>query len=231
MKKLLSYLGLGLMMLLFCANMNAQDVMVRSSFYWNENVISPSIRATFPKEASDVQQAFQEFVSNSYDLYLKTANLGENGRYLYADNILFKELSPNKVDVLIRLQNNNDGSTMHFSVKKENDNYVNAWYNPDQFEDMRNIVLGFIHNYLPDYYDVKVSERQDNLADLSQSARYVKAEIKENQEEIVDKYQDIAKLSSEILDMRKQISELEAMMNVELDELEEEYNTYLELNQ
>lgn len=233
MRKLSSYFNL----LLFTAfvftmsNVTAQEIALSNGYYFSEDRILPSVEAIFPESAEKVQQAFEYFTESTYNIDLQSANLGKQGNYLYAEDIILPALAKREVDLFVSVKNRQDasGSVMHFSVKQFNDDYVDKWYNPDTYTDMRNMVLGFMHYHYPNYYEQEMSERQAIIADLNTNANMIESEIDDTQEMIDKRYDQIRVLSRELVSMQQQMRALEMQMKTELNKLEKDQEVYLEI--
>lgn len=232
MRKLSNYFSVFLLAMFFMiGSINAQDIKLSNGYYFHEELILPSVEAEFPEDAATVQAAFKDFMEPTHIVNLETANLGKQGRYLFAEDVVVPTLDNRKIDMFISVKDKykSEGSTMHFAVKQHDENYVDRWYDRDTYNDMRNIVLGFIHNHYPSYYKEEISSSQETIADLSDNAEMIESEIKETRSEIDERYNQIRVLSRKLVNMRKQMQSLEMEIKKELNQLEYEQDTYLEI--
>lgn len=209
----------------------AQELTVRSAFYSDDEGIYPSVEAKFPVSAEEISEDFEQFVEDTYNIVLKEANLGRKGYVLYANDILFREIDPNEVDVYINIVDNsdNESSTLDFVINRGGD-YIDKWYDKDAYQDMRNLMLGFVYNKFPEYYSEEVSKGQVALQNLDGQADVIEEQLDDKRSQLDERYMQISKLSSEIINLKKNLRELEFKMQAELDEVEKDNSIFLMLN-
>ncbi|MEM9990411.1 MAG: hypothetical protein AAF738_01540 [Bacteroidota bacterium] len=220
-----------LMVLTSLVKTYGQDIALNNGYYIDQGQLLPSVETTFPEKSTIVQTALKEFLSSTYDMDLNSADLGKRGKYLYTENALIPALEQREVDVFIKFKDmpNTDGTLMHFSVRQHDDDYVDKWYDSNTYNDMRNMVLGFIHYHYPEYYEAEVVSHQETIASISKNASQIESEIADTRAAIDTRYDQIRVLSRKLVDMRKQMMALEMQMQNELKALESDQTIYLNI--
>ena len=158
----------------------------------------PSLQVNLDPEPKELKKAWKNYLKDNYDFKLKGIGFLSNKDLLSAEKVMVKQISSKVMDFYTHIIEDENGSEMKVFARHGYDIYINEENYPDEYLVIREIMESFMKEYLPKYYEEKLSDTEKRIKEL----------IKERddlQEEIADDAEDITKLKKEIEEKQEKL--------------------------
>ncbi|MFK7935410.1 MAG: hypothetical protein AB8G22_17985 [Saprospiraceae bacterium] len=209
--------------LFLSSNVTAQRISVgESEMTLNERPQS-CVEVTLEPEVKEVKKAFKDFMDDNYDVNLKGIGFLSNKDVLTAEQVNIPTVSNKTMDLSAKVIEVQDKTQMCVAGSFGYDIAIDQADYYREYRSLRGIVLDFLDGYLPEYYQNRVDEKAEVVADL-------KDERQDLNEDIADNEEEIEKLKKENEDLRKELDQTKKDLETQTANLEKRRNSLEEVN-
>jgi len=188
-----------LLTILLSMHMNAQtSIETYDSTIKFDKEQRPCLQLNLDPEPKTLKDAWRDYLKDNYDFKLKGIGFLSNKDLLSAEEIMVPKISPKTMDFYTNIVEDENGSEMKIFARHGYDIYINKKNYPDEYDALREVIDGFIKQYLPKYYEGRVSDTQDRIKKLEDETKDLKKDINDGTERI-------AKLKKEIENLEKKL--------------------------
>ncbi len=183
--------------LLLTYSIFAQDIRIIESTVEHNDKNRPSLSVTINPDTKAVKKKWKDFMDDKYDVDVKGIGFLTNKDVLTSEQVTLKKISEKQLDLFAKVVEVNDKTRIDIFAAPGYDIYIDPQSSPRAFGGMRSILVEFLNYYLPEFYQEKVEDAQDDYEDLVDS----RDELKDN---IEDNINEIDELREEIKNLRKE---------------------------
>ena len=158
-----------------------------------------ALAVTLQPERKDVQEAFEDWMDDRYDINLKRGGLFANKRTQKAEDAIIPAISADRITFMTKTEEVGDETRLYVFAMRGNNPVDRADYKA--FTGMENIFDSFLSSYQPEYYEERVAEAREELEDLRE-------DLKDAQDDIADNKEKIAKLQKENTELEDKSAKL-----------------------
>lgn len=210
---------------------SAQVGFITDGTVQNDDAARPAVSILLRAEPKMVKKAWKDFLEDTYDYKVDGLGFLTNKDILTAERVYL----PNQRDHRVTLYAEAveaaavDSAQTRFSVFAAYgyDMYVNRYEYNTAYNSLHEMMRSFLDVFMPNYYEQKVNEATeivadltDERADLKDETMDLKSDIQSNRDEIEMLLNDIDKMEKEIQENTTEVSELEQTLRVRKAKLE-----------
>ncbi len=151
-------------------------------------------------ERKEVQDAFDDWMKDRYDANMKGGGLFSSKETRRAEDIIIPAISGDRINLRTRTEEQGDESRMYLYADRGGNFIDRGDYRA--FTGLENIFDSFLSFYLPEYYEERVAEAQEELSDLQDDLEDNEKDYRKNEEEIADLQEE----NRELLEKREELS-------------------------
>jgi len=158
----------------------------------------PCLQLNLDPEPKTLKDAWRDYLKDNYDFKLKGIGFLSNKDLLSAEEIMVPQISSKTMDFYTNIEEDENGSEMKVFARHGYDIYISKKNYPDEYDVLREVIDGFIKQYLPTYYEGRVNDTEERIEKLQDETKDLKKEINNGTD-------SIAKLKKEIEDLEKKL--------------------------
>lgn len=200
----------------------AQSLSPEKSTIEHNNKIRTCLMVKLDPEPKTLKKAWISFLKKEYKIKLKGMGMFSNKDLLHKEEVIIPKLSQKQMDfyTYIVQDENSNGSEMKVFASLGYDIYLNEEQYPVEFKAMNEMIVSFLKEYLPKYYNKQISESAAIVKSLNNDILRLKDNMKDNQGSIEKLGKEIEKNKASIEDDSRKLDAAEIKLNVRKDELE-----------
>lgn len=187
------------------STLQAQLINVQDATLKTDDTEQTCVQVIMQPETKEVKKELKDFLSDKYDVKLKGIGFLSNKDILTAEQVTIPAISDKTMDFSAQVVKANDKTRMCVAGSFGYDISINREKHPREYHAMKNIVLDFLDVYLPNYYQNKVEEKQEVVANLQDERNDLTDDIADNEEEIKQLKKENEKLMKELDETKKQL--------------------------
>ncbi|MGV3611909.1 MAG: coiled-coil domain-containing protein [Fluviicola sp.] len=209
--------------MLVSLNGTAQSLAPEISTIEHNDKMRTCLMVKLEPEPKTLKKAWISFLKKKYDLKLKGMGWFSNKDLLHNEEVIIPKLSPKKMDFYTSVvqDENSDGSEMKVFASLGYDIYLNEEQYPIEFKAMNEMIVSFLKEYLPKYYNKQINESAANVKSLNNDIIGLKDNIKDNQGRIEKLDKEIEKNRTSIKDDSQKLEAAEIKLKERQEELEQ----------
>ena len=192
---------------LFSATAFAQVGRIQESTVEYDKTRADALMVTLQPDRKDVQEAFEDWMDDRYDIKLKRGGLFANKRTQKAEDVIIPAISSEPITFMTKTEGAGEDTRLYVFAMRGNNPIDRADYKA--FTGMENIFDSFLSSYLPEYYEERVAEAREDLEDLQKDLREAQDDMADNKEKIAKLEAENRELTEKQEMLRKQIAEAE----------------------
>lgn len=201
-------------------SMSAQTLAPQKSTIEHDNKMRTCLLVKVGPEPKALKKAWISFLKKEYDLKLKGMGWFSNKDLLYSEEVIVKKLSHKKIDFYTYVVEDENGSEMKVFGSFGYDIYLNEEDYPREFEAMTEMIVSFLKQYLPEYYDKKINQSMKSVKSLNKEIVNLKENITDNQDRIQKLSKEIEKYKESIEDNSLKLKAAETKLKDRQEEME-----------
>lgn len=222
MKNNIKFLFAFLLVCSFFAPAFAQVGRIEQTTVEYEKQRVDALMVSIKPERKDIQKAFDDWMSDRYDINMKGGGLFSDKNYRKAEAVQIPAISPDNVTLITETEERNGETRMTIFASRGLGNFIESG-DRDAFTGLEDIFDGFLSSYLPEYYEERVAEAREELEDLREDLDDTKKTVSENKEEIRKLEKENDQKRKEISELERKISDAERLLN-KREEIKREVN-------
>jgi predicted ribosome quality control (RQC) complex YloA/Tae2 family protein len=152
----------------------------------------------------EVQKAFSDWMKERYDVKMKGGGLFGDKNLEESEAVVIPTISPDNISIITQTNEMNGMTQMTLFASRGLGNFVDR-SREDAFMGLEKLFDAFLSDYLPEYYDQRVTEAEKALADLEKEYEGVERDIEKNQSDMQELRKDNEKLRANLDAIRSQL--------------------------
>lgn len=217
MKKITLFICIALFVSL---SVNAQSLVPEKSTIEHNNKMRPCLLVKLDPEPKTLKKAWIKFLKKEYDFKLKGMGWFSNKDLLHTEEVTIEKLSSKKMDFYTYVVEDENGSEMKVFASLGYDIYLNEEEYPVEFKAMNEMIVSFLKQYLPEYYNGKIYESEKTIKSLNKEIKNLKKDIKNNENNIEKLNKKIEKNKASVEDNSQKLKAAEIKLKGRQDKLE-----------
>lgn len=217
MKKITLFICIALLVSL---SVNAQSLVPEKSTIEHNNKMRPCLLVKLDPEPKTLKKAWIKFLKKEYDFKLKGMGWFSNKDLLHTEEVTIEKLSSKKMDFYTYVVEDENGSEMKVFASLGYDIYLNEEEYPVEFKAMNEMIVSFLKQYLPEYYNGKIYESEKTIKSLNKEIKNLKKDIKNNENNIEKLNKKIEKNKASVEDNSQKLKAAEIKLKGRQDKLE-----------
>ncbi|MDX1476673.1 MAG: hypothetical protein R3301_03170 [Saprospiraceae bacterium] len=194
------------------------SIMAQNINFTEESVVYDgkermSISITMAPPADDVKQGIERWIKDKYDVKLKGTGLFANKDVLSAEETRIPVISSNMLDFYARAVPAGEMTKLNVFASFGYNVHIAPEKYPDEFAALRKLTYEFVSEFLPNWYEERITEMEDTVSDLSDEVSSLKGDIDDNLKEQ-------EKLRKELEELNATLSTTEESLSKKLVNLE-----------
>lgn len=202
--------------------LSAQVGRIETTSISYEDQMVDALTVTIQPARKDIQNAFADWMDDRYDINVKGGGLFSDKNTRRAEAVNIPAISPDNISIFTRTEERGDQTRMTLFASRGLQNFIGQ-RETSAFRGLENVFDGFLSFYLPEYYEERVMEAQEQLQDLRDDLADTNNDIAKNEE-------DIKKLRNENEELRDTANKLEQEINTAERMLERRQQQRREVN-
>lgn len=189
----------------------AQSTTIRSTTVEFEKQQVPALRASITPPRKDLQDAFEDWMDDTYDINMKGGGLFSDKEIRSAEDISLAPVSSDRINLFTKTIASKNETNMYLFAARGSQRFIG----PDEataFAGLEQIFDDFLSYYLPEYYAERVAEAKEELEDLQDDLKDLRDDIADNEEKIQQLRKENIDLESEAGELEKAIRDAEALL-------------------
>lgn len=199
---------------------NAQTLQPEKSTIEHKNIERPCLLVKLDPEPKTLKNAWIDYLKKEYDFKLRGMGWFSNKDLLHAEKVTVQKLSPKKLDFYTYIIEDENGSEMKVFASFGYDIYLNEEQYPVEFRAMNDMIVSFLKEYLPEYYNKIISESAERVKDLNKEISSLKEDINDNNSTIEKLTKEIEKYKVSVEDNSQRLKSAENKLIGRQDKLE-----------
>ncbi len=191
---------LGCLALLVSINVSTQILEPQKSTIEHNNKIRTCLLVRLDPEPKTLKNAWIDFLKKEYDFKLKGMGWFSDKDLLYAEKVTIPKLSSKNLDFYTNIIEDENGSEMKVFASLGYDIYLNEEQYRVEFDAMKAMLVLFLKDYLPEYYNKGIYESAVKIKKLNNEIRSLKDNIARH-------YNSIEKLNKEVINYKTSVEE------------------------
>lgn len=187
-------------------HLSAQSLVPEKSTIEHNNKLRPCLMVKLDPEPKTLKNAWIDFLRKEYDFKLKGMGWFSNNDLLHAEEVTIEKLSSKQMDFYTYVEEDENGSEMKVFASLGYDIYLTEEKYPVEFEKMNEMMVSFLKQYLPKYYNKIIDESSKRVKSLNKEITSLKKNIEDNNG-------NIEKLNNQIEQYKKSIEENSQQLN------------------
>lgn len=184
------------------------------------DVSRPCIQVNVDPETKETKKAWKKYLSDNYSVKIKGIGMFSNKDILFAEEIVFKEISDKRLNLYTEIIEDLNGSQIKLFVSFGYDVYINEKDYPEEYKQLEAVLINFLKIYLPKYYKEKVNDVEKRISSLNKETRKLKDELVKISNEIEDLKKEILELESELTDKEISLESTKVKLEISTKKLE-----------
>lgn len=209
---------LSLLFALFMSATHAQVSWITDATVQHHDKFRPGQTISLLAEPKDVKKAWKDFLNDRYDMDVEGLGFLTNKDLLTAEKVFLPTMRDHTLDIfaeIVPAENKGMAKTqMTIFAAYGYDMYINRYEHREAYKEVRAMFNAFLSDFVPTFYEEKIDEMSDGIADLEKDKMKL---IEDNQ----DIKEDIDKSLAEIEALKKDIENLEEEHKSNLEEIDE----------
>lgn len=213
--------------LVFCTlftTVQAQNLSIEYQQVSYEDTDFPAVHVVLHPSPNKVKQAFKDFMKDKYDVKMKGIGFLSNKDVLSAEQVNISAITDKTIDFRAKIVEDNDQTHLDIFGSFGYDLSISKEDYPTAYRNMRNIVLEFINEFLPNYYQERIDQTQEQISDLNKDIEGYEQDYQNN----LDK---ITKLKKDNEDLKKELEMANSALENAKKTLENRRNKLQNVNQ
>ena len=169
--------------ILVSMSVSAQSLSPQNSTIEHNDKMRTCLVVKLDPEPKELKKAWIRFLRKEYDVKLKGMGWFSNKDLLYKKEVIIKNLSPQTMDFYTYVVEDENGSEMRVFASLGYDIYLNEEQYPFEFNAMKEMIVSFLKEYLPKYYNDKINESEGSVKGLNKEIKKLNKNIKNNQDD------------------------------------------------
>lgn len=153
--------------LLAAQHLSAQSTLPYAGTIVHNNAARPCLVVNVDPEPDLLKDAWRDFLKENYDFKLKGIGFLSNKGLLSAEQVVVGQLSSKEMDFYIHVIEDENGSEMKVFAAFGYDMYVDSISMPAEYRELKTILERFLRNYLPEYHQELIEEKEKRVRELS----------------------------------------------------------------
>jgi hypothetical protein len=198
-------------------NVEAQSLSYSIGQIEFEEEMVTTIRVKMEPKPETIKDSFEDWMDDKYDVDLDGKSLlFFDKKFMTAKGVTINEISPKKIDLLVKVnESNSENTTLDVFASFGYNNWITPETHLSEFISLENIVSDFIAEYLPQYYLEKMVETEEKLVDLKEDNNELNEQVKDNMEELAELKKENDELITKIRENQKRINNTKNKLSTE----------------
>lgn len=202
----------------------AQKLFISDSTLTYDSQERASVEVRLEPNPKVVKENFQNWMKEKYDVKLDGFGFLTNKDVLIAEKASLPQISDKQLDFFLRVVEEEAYTRMSVFGSLGYDIHLTPEGYPRSYQAMKGMVLDFLNEFLPIWYEDQVSETQEILGDLEK-------EREKLQEEIVENTEEIEELTNENVELKSAVEDTQEQINKTMDQLDKNRDKLNSMNQ
>lgn len=164
--------------------LHAQSVLPEEGSVMHNDGPRPALVVDADPSPKALKKAWSDYLDDHYDIKMKGIGLFSNKDILDAEQVHVQQLESSPVDIFTQVLKNGNGAEMKFFIRRSNDIYISRELYPEEFAAMKEMLRGFLDEYLPTYHHELVDESYDEIEDIKKDIERNESALEEMQQEL-----------------------------------------------
>ena len=169
-----------LAMAIFCGNLVAQELTFQKEMVMYDGKERTSVTTTIAPPADAVKSAIERWMKDKYDVKLKGTGLFANKDVLTAEETRVPAISSKMLDFHARVVPSGEMTRLNIFASFGYNVHISPEDFPEEFAAMRKLTYEFVSEFLPGWYEERISDTEDSVADLSDDVASLKDAMNDN---------------------------------------------------
>ena len=203
-------------LLLGVNHLSAQVGRITSTSISYEEQMVAALTVSVKPARKDIQQAFDDWLDDRYDVNMKGGGLFGDKNLRSAEAIMIPTISAENISLFVRTEERGGKTHMTMFASRGLGNFIGL--NEEKaFSGLEEVFDGFLSFYLPEYYEERVVEAQEALAELRDEFSDTERDITKNEKEIKKLQVENAELRQELKSLERDIDAAERLLEKRKD--------------
>lgn len=193
----------------------AFSVDIEKGFYQRDQEERPGIRIYLEAETDAVKDAFVDFLKKNYDFKLKGNGWFANKEELYAKKVIVQKIIDKQMDFFAEIIPVSQGASqtqITLFASLGYDIYLNEQDYPAAYQDLYNLGVAFLENFIPDYFKEHISTAKKDIKKLEKTTQSLSKDIDQNEKDIKKMYQEIQDMQAALEEKNAQLENLKVLL-------------------
>jgi len=202
--------------LMFGLMSNAQTLHYSDSMIEIDGELVPTIQVNLEPQVSTIRDKFEDWIENNYYIDLDSKKLIFFDKdIMSANGIVIPEISKKQIDLKVKVdETNNDITRLNVYASFGYNNWITPQQYPYEHMALNGLVLDFVRDYLPSYYQKQAKETEERIAELESKDSELQKEIKENNVDIAELRKENAELIERLKKNQDKMKRAESLLKV-----------------
>lgn len=205
-------------------NVNAQSLVPVSSTIEHKEKVRPCLLVKLDPDPETLKNAWIDYLKKEYDFKLKGMGWFSNKDLLYSEEVIIQKLSSKKMDLYTNVVEDGNGSEMKVFASFGYDIYLNEEEYPIEYKAMNEMIVSFLKQYLPKYYNTEINASAKSVKNLNKKIKSLNADIKKNNRDIENLNEEIEEYKKSSKDNSSKLKAAEVKLKDRQDKLESTTN-------
>lgn len=194
----LKKLAIVLSTLLVFTTVQAQELSLTETLLKYDKETRPAIQVVLEPEPDELKKVWEDYMKDEFKVKLKGTGLFSNKDVLSAEEVKISEISSKKLNFYTRIVEKGANTEMSVFASLGYDLHIGKDNYPSEFAQIKKITLDFLNQYLPNYYQERLKEAEDQFSSLTKDRDKLEGNIADNSEKIEKLTRENEKMRAEL---------------------------------
>lgn len=171
--------------------------------------LKPALQIIIQDKPARVKKAWKSYLDRYYQIDMKNKGFMGWGKTMAAEDIEFREITYENIDLYTKVYPTFNGSEMNVFVEVKDGTFVSKIDNPLLFRKAQYVISEFAKEYNVKLYEEKTNEISQRITSLEINSNNLMSERLKIRDELKENLNEIQELNQENLTLREEISELQ----------------------
>ncbi len=184
--------------LLIFTNVQAQELSLTETLLKYDKETRPAIQIVLEPKPDVLKKAWEDYMKDEFKVKLKGTGLFSNKDVLSAEEVKISEISSKKLNFYTRIVEKGANTEMSVFASLGYDLHIGKDNYASEFAQIKKITLDFLNQYLPNYYQERLKNAEDQFSSLTKDRDKLEKNIADNTEKIEKLTKDNEKMRAEL---------------------------------
>lgn len=166
-----------------------------------------AIKVVIEPEGKDTKKDFKDFIEDRYDVEVEGIGLFKNKPVIYTEQVVIPSISTKPMKLYAKIVEIGQKTEIYVFGQFANNNQITPYEHYTEYQRMNDLTVEFLERILPNYYQDKVEDQVDEVADLEKDRDNMRKKMDKNKKKIMEMTKENEELEVKLAENAKKLEQ------------------------